>query len=420
VTNKRHAAVSFIFVTVLLDMLAFGIALPVVPKLISGFVGGDMARASAYIGLFGTTFALMQFFFSPVLGMLSDRYGRRPVVLLSNFGLALDYMIMAMAPSLRWFFLGRILSGISSSSIPTATAYISDVTTPEKRSRAFGLLAAAYGAGFIVGPALGGWLAQQNPRFPFWVAGVASLLNTLYGLFVLPESLTPERRQQRLAWKNANPIGALRLLRSHAQLLGLAGVNFLGYLAFEIYATVWILYVMYRFGWDQRMIGMALAVVGVLSIVYSTALVGAVVARLGERQTMLTGLLFAAIGFVLYGWAGSSITFFAAIAITALWELAGPTSQSLMTRRVSASNQGELQGAIASLRGIAMIIGPQIFAGTFAYFISRDHHMPGAPWYLAALLLTISLVIALYVTGDKKRSKERVETGFAPAEAEAK
>jgi DHA1 family tetracycline resistance protein-like MFS transporter len=255
---------------------------------------------------------------------------------------------------------------------------------------------------------------------PFWVAGAASLLNACYGLFVLPESLTPEKRQPRLVWKNANPIGALRLLRSHAELLGLASVNFFGYLAYEIYATVWILYVMYRFGWDQRMIGMALAVVGVLSSVYSAALVGPVVARLGERRTMLTGLLFASAGFVLYGWAGSSITFFAAITITALWELAGPTSQSLMTQRVSALEQGELQGAIASLRGIAMIIGPQMFASTFAYFISRDHHMPGAPWYLAALLLAISSVIALYVTGDKKSPKERVETGFALAEAEVR
>lgn len=419
-TNKRPAAVSFIFISVLLGMVAFGIALPPLPKLISEFVGGDMARASAYIGLFGTTFALMQFFFSPVLGMLSDRYGRRPVVLLSNFGLALDYFILAMAPSLRWLFLARIFSGLSSSSMPAATAYMSDVTPPEKRSKAFGLLAAAYGGGFIVGPAIGGWLALYNPRLPFWVAGIANLLNAAYGLFVLPESLPPERRQKRLAWKKANPIGALRLLRSHAELLGLASVGFLGYLAYEVYATVWILYVMYRFGWDQRMIGIALTVVGFLAIGYSAALVGPVVARFGERRTMLAGLFFASAGFVLYGRAGSSLTFFVAVAITALWQLAGPTSQSLMTRRVSASEQGELQGAIASLRGIAMIIGPQMFASTFTYFISRDHHLPGAPWYLASLLVGISLVIAVYVTGDKKRPEEQVEAGFAPAEAEAK
>ena len=419
-TNRHRASVGFIFVSVLLGMVAFGIALPPLPKLISEFVGGDMARASAYVGLFGTIFAVMQFFFSPVLGMLSDRYGRRPVVLLSNFGLALDYMILAMAPSVSWLLLGRILAGLSSSSIPTATAYISDVTAPENRSKAFGLLAAAYGGGFIIGPALGGWLALYNPRLPFWVAGVASLLNGCYGLFVLPESLAPERRQQRLAWKKANPIGALRLLRSHAELLGLASVSLLGYVAYEVYGTIWILYVMYRFGWDQRMIGMALTVVGILAITYSTALVGPAVARFGERRTMLAGLMFASAGFVLYGRAGSSITFFVAIAITALWQLAGPTTQTLMTRQVSASEQGELQGAIGSLRGIAMIIGPQMFASTFAYFISRDHHLPGAPWYLAALLLTTSLVIAVYATSDEKRPKEHVETSLAAAEAEAR
>jgi DHA1 family tetracycline resistance protein-like MFS transporter len=239
-------------------------------------------------------------------------------------------------------------------------------------------------------------------------------------LFVLPESLPPERRKQRLAWKNANPIGVLRLLRSRTELLGLTIVSFLGFLAYEIYATVWILYVTYRFGWDQRMIGMALAVVGALSIVYSAILVGPVVARLGERRTMLTGLSFAATGFAIYGWAGSTITFFAAIAITALWQLALPTLQSITTQRVSASEQGELQGAMASLRGIAMIIGPQIFAGTFAYFIGRDHHLPGAPWYLASLLLATSLVMAAYVTSDKKRSKEQVDAGFAPTEVEVR
>jgi DHA1 family tetracycline resistance protein-like MFS transporter len=420
VANKHQAAVGFIFVTMLLGMLAFGIALPPFPKLVTQFVGGDTVRTSEYIGLFMTTFALMQFFFSPILGMLSDRYGRRPVVLLSNFGLACDYFIMAMAPSLSWFLLGRVLSGVSSSSYAAATAYISDVTTPEKRSKAFGLLGATYGIGFIVGPAIGGWLAIRNPRLPFWVAGTATLLNACYGLFVLPESLPPERRKQRLAWKNANPIGVLRLLRSRTELLGLTIVSFLGFLAYEIYATVWILYVTYRFGWDQRMIGMALAVVGVLSIVYSAILVGPVVARLGERRTMLIGLSFAATGFAIYGWAGSTITFFAAIAITALWQLALPTLQSITTQRVSASEQGELQGAMASLRGIAMIIGPQIFAGTFAYFISRDHHLPGAPWYLASLLLATSLVMAAYVTSDKKRPKEQVDAGFAPTEVEVR
>jgi len=419
VSAKRHAALGFIFVTVLLDMLAFGIAAPPLPKLISDFLGGDTARASEYLGLFVTTFALMQFFFSPVLGMLSDRFGRRPVVLLSNFGLALDYLIMALAPSVRWLFLGRVLAGLSSSSIATATAYITDVTPPEKRSKAFGMLGAAFGVGFVVGPALGGWLGMHNPRLPFWVAGAASLLNACYGLFVLPESLAPENRQMRLNWKNANPIGALKLLRRHAELLGLAAVNFFGYVAHEVYLTVWVLYVMYRFGWNQRTIGMMLAVVGISSIICNGVLVGPVVSWLGERRALLAGLFFAGLGFAMYGWANSAWTFVAAITLNALWSLAAPTSQSLMTQRVSPSEQGELQGAIASLRGIAMIIGPQIFATTFAYFIAPAHLLPGAPWYLAALLLAVSLVIAVAVARDRKTGKGVMDEGLSPAEAEA-
>lgn len=417
---QRHAALGFIIVTVTLDMLAFGIAAPTLPKLISDFLGGNTARASEYLGFFVTTFALMQFFFSPVLGMLSDRFGRRPVVLLSNFGLSLDYVVMAWAPSLRWLFLGRVLSGVSASSISTATAYISDVTAPEKRSRAFGLLGAAFGVGFIVGPAIGGWLGAHNPRLPFWVAAAASLLNACYGFFVLPESLAPDKRQPRFVWKNANPVGALRLLRSHTELLGLAAVNFLGYVAHEVYLTVWILYAMYRFNWDQRMVGVGLAVVGISSMVCYSALVGPTVSWLGERRTLLAGLGFAAFGFAMYGWAGSTWMFLVAVGVNSLWSLAGPTSQSLMTQRVSASEQGELQGALASIRGIAMVIGPQIFSMTFAFFIAPEHHLPGAPWYLAAGLLVISFAIAWAVAKGKKSDKDLVSGELTPAEVEAR
>jgi DHA1 family tetracycline resistance protein-like MFS transporter len=403
--TKRNAALGFIFVTVLLDMLSFGVIAPLLPKLISDFLNGNTARASEYIGMFTTTWAFMQFIFAPVLGLLSDRFGRRPVILLSNFGLALDYFVMAIAPSVRWLFLGRVLSGLTSASIPTATAYISDVTAPEKRSKAFGLLGAAFGAGFILGPALGGWLGAHNPRLPFWVAGIGSLVNFCYGLFVLPESLPRERRQPKLQWNNANPLGALRLLRSHAELLGLATVNFLGYVAHEIYVTVYVLYVIYRFGWSSRMVGISLAVVGVTQMATYTS-VGPIVKRLGERRTLLTGLACAALGFALFGWL-SGVVFLIAIPINALWSLAGPTSQSLMTQRVSPSEQGELQGALGSLRGVAMLIGPGLFSLTFAYFISPGHVVPGAPWYLASTLLMISLAIAWAVAKDKGNGQDR-------------
>jgi len=405
--TKRNATLGFIFITVLLDMVSLGMIVPLLPKLISDFLHGNTARASEYIGLFTTTWAFIQFVFAPVLGMLSDRFGRRPVILLSNFGLALDYFVMALAPTIGWLFLGRVLSGLTSASIPTATAYISDVTAPEKRSKSFGLLGAAFGAGFILGPAIGGWLGLHNPRLPFWVAGVGSLVNFCYGLFVLPESLPLDRRQTSLRWKNANPLGALRLLRSHAELLGLATVNFLGYVVHEVYVTVFVLYVIYRFDWSSRMVGIALAVVGVTQMI-SYSMVGPVVARIGERRTLLTGLACAVAGFAMFGWP-SPVIFLAAIPVNALWSLAGSTSQSLMTRRVSPSEQGELQGALASLRGVAMLFGPGLFSLTFAYFISGQHLVPGAPWHLAAFLMLVSLGIAWVVTRKTESGRAKVE-----------
>ncbi len=398
--SKRHAALGFVFVTVLLDMLAFGIIVPILPKLISEFLNGNMARSSEYMGLFVTTWALMQFFFSPILGMLSDRYGRRPVILLSNFGLGLDYVVMALAPTIGWLFLGRILSGICSSSMPTATAYISDVTPPEKRAKAFGIFGAAFGIGFVLGPAIGGWLGAMGSRLPFWVAAALSLLNATYGLFVLPESLAPEKRKTQFKWKSANPMGALKLLRSHHELFGLAIVNFLAYLAHEIYATVWVLYSMYRYGWTEKTIGLSLAVVGISSMITMAGLVGPAVKRFGERKALFAGLLFGALGFALFGWAPVGWMFLAAIPVNALWGLAGPPSQSMMTQRVSTSEQGELQGAMSSLRGLAMIFGPGIFSATFAACIAQARSFPAGPWYLAAFILLVALVIALRVTGE--------------------
>jgi MFS transporter, DHA1 family, tetracycline resistance protein len=374
-----------------------------------------MARTSEVMGLFVTTWALMQFFFSPVLGMLSDRYGRRPVILLSNFGLGLDYIVMALAPTLPWLFLGRILSGLTASSMPTANAYISDVTPPEKRARAFGIFGAAFGVGFVMGPAIGGWLGAINPRLPFWVAAGFSLANACYGLFVLPESLPREKRSQQLNWRGANPVGALKLLRSHRELLGLAGVNFLGYLAHEVYATVWVLYVTQRFGWNEKQIGISLAVVGIASMISYAGLVGWAVKQFGERVSLFMGLGFAGIGFLMFGLATTGWLFLVGIPVNALWSLAAAPSQSIMTRRVSPSEQGQLQGALGSLRGLAMIIGPSMFSSTFAYFLAPGRIFPGAPWVLASLLLLISLAIATAVVPvrDDAEASAVVETGIA-------
>jgi DHA1 family tetracycline resistance protein-like MFS transporter len=336
------------------------------------------------------------------------------VILLSNFGLGLDYVVMAVAPTVRWLFVGRVLSGITSASVTTAFAYISDVTPAEKRARSFGLLGAAFGVGFVLGPAIGGWLGAENPRLPFWFAASLSLLNALYGLFVLPESLPEERRQKKILWWNANPVGALGFLRSSSTLIGLATVNFLGYVAHEVYATVYVLYVTYRYHWSQRMVGNSLALVGICSMIVSGAIVGPAVKRLGERRTLFAGLLLGALGFALFGWAATTAVFFAAIPVNCLWGLAGPASQSMMTQQVSPSEQGELQGAIGSVRSLAMLFGPGIFAFTFATVIAEDRPVPfpAAPWYLAALLLLAATAVA-WVVAPRRRPELAAEPATA-------
>jgi len=395
----RRAALAFIFVTVVLDMLALGIIVPVLPKLVLQLEGGDSAHAATIFGLFGTAFAAMQFLFAPLLGALSDRFGRRPLVLLSNFGLGADYLVMALAPSVGWLLAGRILSGICSASFSIPGAYIADVSPPEKRAAGFGLLSAAFGLGFVVGPAFGGLLGSVDPRLPFWAASALSFANALYGLLILPESLAPGRRSA-FAWRRANPVGALRLLREHGRVLGIAGVVFLSAVAHEVQPSMWVLYTDYRYGWDARTVGLTLAAVGVLSAVVGAGLVGRVVARLGERRSLLLGLGFGASGFASYGLAPTGALFCAAIPLVSLWGLSNPAAQSLMTREMDPSEQGRLQGAISGLQGIAHMIGPALFTASFAASIGSAHtwQMPGMPFLLASLLLVAGLALAARVT----------------------
>jgi len=395
----RRATLAFIFVTVALDMLALGIIVPVLPKLVLEFEGGDSARAATMFGLFGTTFAAMQFVCSPVLGALSDRFGRRPVILLSNVGLGLDYVLMALAPSLAWLFVGRAIAGICSASISIPGAYIADVTPVERRAASFGLLSAAFGLGFIVGPALGGLAGSVSPRLPFWIAAALSLANALYGLFVLPESLPPERRAP-FAWNRANPIGALALLRQHAQLSALAGVAFLSYWAHEALPSTFVLYTDYRYGWTERTVGLVLAALGVASIVVQGGLVRPFVGRLGERRSLLLGIVFGFGGFLVHGLAPSGPLFCLGIPLIALWGFWGPAVQGIMTRRVDASEQGRLQGALAGLRGIGGLVGPGLFTGVFAAAVAggRSTALSGAPYVLAAGMLVVAFAIAWRAT----------------------
>ena len=398
VHGPRRAAFAFVFVTVLLDMFAIGMIIPVLPRLVEDFMGGDTARAATIYGIFGTAWALMQFLFMPVLGSLSDRIGRRPIILLSNFGLGLDYILMAVAPSVGWLFVGRVISGITAASVSTAGAYIADVTPPEQRAAKFGLLGAAFGAGFVIGPALGGVLGDISPRLPFWVAAGLSLTNGLYGLFVLPESLPPERRAA-FSWRKANPVGALKLLRSHPELWGFAWVTFFSNLAHAALPSTAVLYMGYRYNWDVKAVSLLLAGVGVCQIVVNAVLVRPVVKTLGERHTILVALVAGTLDFTIQAMAANGAFYAVGIVVMSLWGLLNPALQGLMTRLVSPAEQGRLQGANGSVLGVATLIGPLLFTQTFATFIGahRDLHLPGAPFLLSAVLLVSALAVALRV-----------------------
>jgi DHA1 family tetracycline resistance protein-like MFS transporter len=393
------AAFVFIMVTVTLDFLAFGIIAPVLPNLIIAFEGGNMARASDITGYFGFAWNLMQFLFLPVLGAWSDRFGRRPVILISCLGLGLDYIFMAVAPTLRWLFVGRLISGITASNVSTAFAYITDITAPAERAKKFGMLGAAFGVGFVVGPAVGGLLGQYNLRAPFWAAAMLSLANFLYGLFVLPESL-PKERRSKSAWHMANPMGSLTLLRSHPELAGLSIVVFLYYLAHQALQNVFVLYTEYRYGWNTKSVGISLALVGVCAVIVSGGMVGPYVKKMGERFGLMSGLLWGVLGFAGFALAWKGWQMLAAIPFIALWGVAGPSVQSLMSQRVDPTSQGKLQGAINSLRALTGMLGPLLFTQVFSAAISPTAriHLPGAPYYLAAALLTCSLLMSMVVT----------------------
>jgi MFS transporter, DHA1 family, tetracycline resistance protein len=399
--SSRPAAVIFIFVTVVLDVLALGIIIPVLPKLVESFLGGDTANAAEMFGLFGTVWALMQFIFSPVLGALSDQYGRRRVILISCFGLGIDYIFMAVAPTLWLLFIGRIISGITGASFTAAGAYIADVTPPEKRAAGFGMIGAAWGLGFVLGPALGGILGGIDTRLPFWVAAGLTLLNAMYGLFVLPESLSLEHRE-KFSWKRANPLGSLKLLRSHPELFRLATVNGFFFLAHQVLPSVFVLYASFRYGWNEGMVGLSLAIVGVCGMVVQGGVVKRVVADFGERRTLLAGLLFGMGGFLIYGLAPAGIIFLIGIPVFSLMGLSGPSMQGLMTRHVQPSQQGQLQGANNSIMGVAGVIGPGIFTLTFASFIGAQNswHLPGAPFLLAVLMLMAAFILAWRVKAE--------------------
>lgn len=400
------AAVAFILVTAMLDIVAMGIIIPVLPHLIEQFSGSN-ARAGLINGIFVALWALMQFLVSPIVGSLSDRYGRRPVILLSTAGLAIDYLLMALAPNLWWLAAGRIVSGITTASFTTVYAYMADITTPENRARGYGLIGAAFSAGFVAGPLLGGVLGEWSPRAPFWAAAAMSALAFAYGAFVLPESLAPDKRMA-FSWSRANPLGALRLLRSHQELTGLAVVNFLLYFAHHVFSAVFVLYAADRYGWGAWQVGLLLAMVGALDMLVQGTLTGPAVRRFGDRRTMIIGLCFGALGIACMGLAPTGWLFVAAMLPNALWGLAMPTIQSLMTQRVSESEQGQLQGANNSVGAIAGVVSPVFFGWVYSRSVGPEAALPfiGTPFLIAAGVLA-----AAALTGIAVARRQRARAG---------
>ena len=384
--NARRA-LAFIFCTVLLDVLAMGLMIPVLPRIVLDFVDGDVAVAATMFGLMATVWGGLQFLSSPLLGALSDRYGRRLILLFSCLGLGLDYVLMALAPTLTLLFIGRAVSGIAAATITTAFAYIADVTPAENRARTYGIVGIAFGVGFVVGPAAGGLLGSVDVRLPLWLSAAACLANAAFGWFVLPESLPADRRMA-FDWRRANPIGSLRLLARHVQLAGLGAAGFLGQIAHQALPAVFVLYAAHRYGWSELEVGLALGFVGLCSVIVQGLLIGPAVKTFGERRTAVIGLLCGAVGMAIYGLAADGVQFGVGIVVMSLW---GPAVLAIMSRLVGPSEQGQLHGANTALSSLAGLLAPGLFTLAFAHFVDT---LPGAPFLLAAATLLLAAVIA--------------------------
>ncbi len=395
-TVKRSAALGFIFVTILIDVIGFGIIIPVIPKLIEHLTGEGLSAASRYGGWLAASYAIMQLIFSPIIGGLSDKYGRRPVLLFALMGFCLDYLLVAFAPSIAWLFVGRIIAGITGASITTATAYIADISTPEKRAQNFGLVGAAFGLGFIIGPVLGGIFSQWGHQAPFLAAAGLTLINFLYGYFVLPESLLPENRRP-FDWKRANPVGSLMHLGRYPVVMGMIITLVLLYIAAHSVQSTWTFFTMLQFNWDEKMVGYSLGFVGLMVALVQGGLIRIAIPKLGQRNAIITGMLMYTLGFSLFAFATKGWMMFIFLVPYCLGGIGGPALQGLISSQVPANEQGELQGALNSLISATAIIGPLMMTNLFSWFTAADApmHFPGAPFAAAAVLTLAGLFCAL-------------------------
>ena len=393
--EKGKAALGFIFITVLIDVIGLGIIIPVMPDLISKMIGGDMSTASSWGGVLGAVYASMQFLFAPVLGNLSDRYGRRPVLLASLLGFGIDYLFLAFAPGIWWLFIGRTIAGITGASFTTASAYIADISEPDKRAQNFGMIGAAFGLGFIIGPLIGGVLGQFGTRMPFYAAAALSLANFLYGYFILPESLPAEKRRA-FDWKRANPLGSLRHLRKYPAVSGLILSLILVYISGHAVMSTWSFYGKEKFTWSNAVIGYSLAFVGIMVAFVQGLLIRKLIPKLGQEKSLYMGLALYSVGMLLYAFASEGWMMFAFTVVYCLGGIAGPALQGIISAHVPANEQGELQGALTSLMSLTSVFGPLLMTNLFAYFTHKSApvYFPGAPFLLGAILMMLSAVLA--------------------------
>lgn len=408
-TQKRQAAMGFIFVTVLIDFIGFGIIVPVLPTLIEQMIHGGLSQAARYGGWLLLAYAFMQFCFAPIIGGLSDRYGRRPVLLFSLFGFGIDYLFLAFAPTITWLFVGRIVAGITGASFTTASAYIADISTPEKRAQNFGLLGAAFGLGFIIGPALGGQLGAFGPRVPFIAAAVLTLLNWLYGCFVLPESL-PLTSRRKFEWTRANPFATLKNLGRYPAVAGLIASLVLIYIAVHAVQSTWAYYNMKKFGWNEQWVGYSLAFVGLMIAIVQAGLIRIIIPKLGQAKSLYTGMFLYSIGMLLFGLASQGWMMFAFTVVYCMGGIAGPALQGIISSHVPANEQGELQGALTSLMSVTSVIGPPLMTNLFAYFTESKApvYFPGAPFIAGSVLIMVSAWLAY-----RNMQKYKDEPGMA-------
>lgn len=402
--KNKQSSIVFIFITLLIDVAGIGIIYPILPQLIQELTNADNSTASEYGGWLGFSYAFMQFLFAPILGNLSDKYGRRPVLLISLLGFGIDYFLMAFAPTILWLFIGRLIAGICGASFTTASAFIADVSPPEKRAQNFGLIGAAFGIGFIIGPLIGGYLGQFGPRFPFIVAGVLTLINCLFGYFVLPESLKKENRRP-FSWKRANPVGTLLHLKSYPKVFPLLFILFIIYLAGQSVNVIWSYYGIEKFNWSTKDIGLSLSVVGIGVFITQGVLIRYTVKKWGETKNMILGISAYAIGFIAFAFAGSSWVMYVSTLVYCLGGLSTPALNSIISSNIPANQQGELQGGLTSLMSLSTIIGPVLMTQIFYHFTKDQtpYYFPGASFIFAATLMFVALILAFMVLKRLKK-----------------